>query len=178
MGNTPKSWKTIEIEQQCDRGWTKETIAKVIEDWPSVKDYAYIMHDKDDEENIHCHCMLRFRDSVPTSAVLAKLKKHGVEASAQQLEKCKKWESAIAYLTHRNRPEKHQYEYSEVVSNFDFVTMTEKEVERINTRWDATRSNEIVNAIASGEIKPYNMHEKLTAIEFNTYSKDIRNAQE
>lgn len=171
----PKSWKNVEIEQECRRGWTLETIAKVLEDWPSVKNYAYILHDKDGKE-LHCHCMLKFKDSVPTAAILAKLRKFGVEAEAQQLEKCKTWEGAIAYLTHRNEPEKHQYEYSEVYTNFDVKTMTEKEVERKNTKWNANRANEIVNAIADGTIRAYNMNEYITPVEFNTYRKDINNA--
>lgn len=180
--STPKSFKTVEIEQQIRFGFTLEKIGEVLKDWSSVRDYAYIMHDKD--ENVdgdpvepHCHLMLRFKDSVPTTAILNKWKNADVQLAENNLEKCKRWESAVAYLTHANAEEKHQYNDSDVVSNFDFIKVKNLEVERKQSFRNAHRANEITNAIVRGEIKEYNLHNFISPVEYNTYKRDIENAK-
>lgn len=174
----PTSWKMVEVVQQTRFGFTKDIIANVLKDWSSVKDYAYILHDKDNDENLHCHLALRFNGAVPTTAIINKLRKAGVELDETRLEKVKgKWASIVSYLTHRNAPEKHQYDYSEVVANFDVESMTEQYMEQKRTKDEKEeRKNEIITLIASGVIREYNLDEYISPTEYNDFKRAIDNA--
>ena len=68
----PKSYKTCEIMQQLEY-MTEEQIEKGL-DHNAVKDYAYILHDKDkdkdgNQKKPHWHICIRFKDSVPTESI-------------------------------------------------------------------------------------------------------------
>ncbi|MFH5969149.1 AAA family ATPase, partial [Clostridium perfringens] len=77
----------------------------------------------------------------------------------------------LSYLTHKNAPEKFQYDDSEVVSNFDWVN------ERSTTKSKRDeRKEEILNLIDVGIIREYNIHDYLTVVEFDKYKKNIDNA--
>lgn len=172
----PKSWKTVEIEQKAEYGFIEDNIKNMLSDWSTVKDYAYITHCKPTEDvDTHSHLMLRFNDSCPTSAILNKCKSYGITITEQNLEKCKKWDSAVAYLTHEN-VDKPKYSRNLVSSNFDFDTVIDKEIKRKSATHDKSRACEIIELITDGTIKEYNLHNYLTAIEYNTYKKDIENA--
>ncbi len=162
----PKSYKTIEIMQQTEYGFTPDFVSCLVADWSVVKDYAYILHDKDTRTDgsfkaPHIHLMLRFRDSVPTTAILAKL--DGV-CKEEHLEKCKKWSSALAYLTHANRPERHQYDPSEVVSNFDWET-------EAVVSFDL---DDFLLRLDSGEIREYNLFDFIGALDYAKHEKKIQ----
>lgn len=171
-GGVPKSFKTVEIEQQCRYGFTAEYVTKLCEEWSVIKDYAWILQDKDVNEDgttkePHIHLMCRFKDSVPTTAILSKLA--GV-CEVQQLQKMKAWNSAMAYLTHMNAPTKHQYDDSEVHSNFDWKADAEKALQ------GKKRLEFIVTQIAEGIIKRYNLNEYVTVIEYTNWQRQIENA--
>lgn len=102
--------------QEVDRGFSLHLVSEVVGEWSTLKDYAYILHDKD-ETRPHIHLLMRFNVSVPTSAILNKF--DGV-VEFEHLQKCHSWNGAMAYLTHRNRPNKYQYDDIEVYSNFDW----------------------------------------------------------
>lgn len=167
----PKSFKTIEIEQQTQFGFTPEYVQRLCEEWSVIKDYAWILHDKDVKadgtpKEEHIHLMLRFKDSVPTDAILAKLK--GV-CEVQQLEKMKKWNSALAYLCHKNAPDKHLYEDAEVHSNFDWLADAEKAIS------GNVRLSVILKQIEDGTIKQFNIHDYVTIDEYTTWKRKIDN---
>ena len=68
----PKSYKTCEIMQQLEY-MTEEQIEKGLYH-NAVKDYAYILHDKDkdkdgNQKKPHWHICIRFKDSVPTESI-------------------------------------------------------------------------------------------------------------
>lgn len=113
------SFRTVEIMQEVDRGFSLHLVSEVVGEWSTLKDYAYILHDKD-ETRPHIHLLMRFNVSVPTSAILNKF--DGV-VEFEHLQKCHSWNGAMAYLTHRNRPNKYQYDDIEVYSNFDWKKM-------------------------------------------------------
>lgn len=166
----PKSWKMVEIQQQCRFGFTPQFVDDLCKNWSVVKDYAWIMHDKDhdDADKVHIHCFLRFNDSVPTSALLAKIKGVG---EVQHLEHIKGgWKNAMAYCVHWNAPEKHQYDPSEVHSNFDWQTDAKDALK------GKARLEQIVSQIDSGEIKRYNLHKYVTSSEYVTYERKIESA--
>lgn len=118
----PKSVRSIEIEQQCKYGFTEDFVETLISK-ECVKQYAWIKHDMENEN--HIHCMLWFRSPVPTDSILKWIEGKG---GISQLEKIKKDDSACAYLTHANRPEKYQYQIENVHTNIeDFKGITERE---------------------------------------------------
>jgi len=76
----------------------------------------------------------------------------------------------LKYLIHENAPTKYQYEVSEVVSNFDWV-----KDKNTNEDW---RKQEIIKSVENGDIRRYNLYEKVTANEYDKYKKAITNAFE
>lgn len=173
----PKSYKTLEIEQQCRFGWTVSTVKAFLDGWSVVKDYAYIVHDKDIKadgtpKEPHIHCMLRFNDSVPTAAILSRAEKVcGVDVvKEEQLQKCHKWVSAVAYLTHENVQNKHIYDRTEVVSNYDFETDID------NALSENIRLDNLLAKIDSGECRDYNIDNFCTIQEYAKWKPKIDNA--
>lgn len=168
----PKSYKTCEIMQQ-EEYLTKEAIEAGL-DHNAVKDYAYILHDKDTKPDgsikaAHWHIMIRFKDSVPTESIC---KWFGIKEN--YINKIRgKFGDALAYLTHQNAPDKYQYLEENVISNFDFA----KEVQASSSRaMDRKRKDEIIELIRSGIIREYNYTEYITVQEFDRYKKSIDNA--
>ena len=180
-----KSWRTCELTQDCSYGWTVENVQKFLE-WDSVKDYAYIVHDKDKKEDMtdrepHIHVMLRFKYPVSTSALLAHCVASGLPSECiteNRIQKMKSWSGALNYLTHRDehKPWKFVYDKTDVKSNFDWELDAESAHQKKILRATDARAKEIVEAIDSGEIKEYNLHDKLTAWEEVQYSSQIKKA--
>ena len=168
----PKSFKTVEIMQQCKFGFTLEYVKQLCSEWTVVKDFAYILHDKDTKQDgtpkeEHIHLMVRFNGAVPTSAILNKLQ--GV-CEVQHLQKMHSWNSAIAYLTHSNDLTKHQYAENEVVSNFEW------QVDRDKALATKGRIDTIIKGIDEGVIKEYNYTEHITMNEYTKYKRQIDSA--
>lgn len=174
----PKSYKTVEIEQQERFGFTRETCERILDGWTVVKDYAWIVHDKDykadgSPKEPHIHCMVRFNDSVPTTAILARVKAVCGSDSVvkeEQLQKCKTWKGAVAYLTHENVTGKHIYDRSEIVSNYNF----EQDIEDALT--EKNRLNLLLEGIGNGVIKDYNIYEYCTIQEYSNWKTKIDSA--
>lgn len=179
IGNAPKSFKTVEVEQNEEYGMTVENMQKFCE-WSRVKDYAFILHNKETHLGVapNGHMMIRFLDSVPTTAILAKLNKCGITAEVQQLNKMHSWCDAIAYLTHSNKPEKVQYPDEDVYSNFEWKEDRKKALDRKALKRDPSVLLKIQGMIETGELKEYNIAEKISLAEYNTYHRDIINCFE
>lgn len=184
---TPKSWKTCEITQDCRFGWTLDNIAKFLDGWSSVKDYAYILHDEDLKDDMstsrddHCHLMLRFKYPVPTSAIIARAKAVGLPADCiteNRIERMKNWSAALNYLTHRDehKPWKHVYDLSCVISNFDWQLDAEAAHQKKQLQTTDARAKEIVDGIDKAIIREYNIHEHLTMWEQVQYAPQINKA--
>lgn len=175
IGNCPKSFKTVQIEQECCYGLTNENLENALK-WECIKDYAYIKHgrpieDKDD----HVHLMLRFKNAIPTQRILAYFNKHNIQIEVQHLCKCYKWNGAIAYLTHEN-VDKPKYDRKEVISNYDFENDINQALEEKKLKRDVKRAKEITEHIVNGEIKVYRIFDYLSVWEYHTYKKEIDNA--
>ena len=174
----PKSFKTVEIMQDCEHGFTREVCQRILDGWKVVKDYAWILHDKDlkadgTPKRAHLHCMIRFNDSVPTEAILARVKaitgKDDV-IKYEHLGKCHKWKSAIAYLTHENVLGKYVYPREDVVSNYEFETDIEDALS------DKIRLNNLLEGIGNGTIKDYNVFKHCTVQEYAQWKSKIDSA--
>lgn len=172
VSKAPTSYKTVEIMQQCKYGFTADYIEKNIVNWVVVKDYAYIIHDKDvNDKGVpvepHIHLMIRFSSAVPTTAILSKL--NGV-CRSEHLQKCHSWSGAIGYLCHTNSPDKYQYDDTAVHSNFDWQSLRD-----IVKKFDV---KPVVDGIADGTIKQYNIYNYIDAYNYTQNKTTIERAFE
>lgn len=103
----------------------KEPLQEIFRRYRTIKKWAYILHDKDQDSFPHYHIYLNFGNSGVDSKIVAEWfglqetcvnKIHGRAVDMLQ------------YLTHSNDTQKNKYQYSpsEVVANFDF----EREIEK------------------------------------------------
>ena len=88
--------------------------------YKTIKQWAYILHDKDDTRP-HYHIYLNFGSSSASTEMVAGW--FGVPENFIEKVKGRKTDMLL-YLTHGNESQKnkHQYSQDEVVSNFDFVS--------------------------------------------------------
>lgn len=91
-----------------------------------IKKYAYILHDKDRDTSPHYHIYLNFgRTGIPLPDIA---KWFGLQESCVERIKGSSVD-VLKYLVHGNDSQinKHQYDYSEVVANFDFLAEIESD---------------------------------------------------
>lgn len=75
--------------------------------------WAYIMHDKDNvKDHYHLRIFCEDKKSISAWAKLLKVEKHDIETL-----KYKKL--SIRYLVHLDNPEKYQYSFDNIISNFE-----------------------------------------------------------
>jgi hypothetical protein len=128
----------------------------------AIKDYAWIIHNQDNNK-VHCHITIRTIDSRSSEYVA---KWFEVEENAVNRVKSKRWADMLKYLTHRNAPEKHQYDDEEVQSNFDWKLEIEKQDQ-------GKRSENIIENIVNGNIREYNYYEYINEKEYVKFKKQI-----
>ena len=117
----------LEIVTDVDK--LKVDIQQTVMKYKTIKQWAYILHDKDDTRP-HYHIYLNFHPSSADTADVAKWFKlgytdqNGVEHTGENfIERVKgRKTDVLLYLIHGNDSQKfkHQYSPTEVVSNFDF----------------------------------------------------------
>lgn len=98
-------------------------VDKVLQDHTMIKEWAYIIHDKDPGVKPHYHIYMNFGSGGAETEKVAKW----FGLAPQYVSKIKgKKHSALLYLIHANAScrEKYQYQPSEVTANFDY----EKEI--------------------------------------------------
>ena len=95
--------------------------------YTTIKQWAYILHDKDDTRP-HYHIYINFGRSSVDSKIVAKwfelgyTDENGLEHTGENFinKILSRKAGMLAYLCHENEPNKHRYDRSEVKSNFDF----------------------------------------------------------
>ncbi len=114
--------KQYEIVQNSDL--LTVDIQEVCMSYKTIKEWAYIEHNKDDTRP-HYHIYLNFGNSGVCHEEVAKW--FNVPSNFVNKIKGRKTDMLL-YLTHGNESQKHKYQYdpSEVVSNFSFETEIEK----------------------------------------------------
>lgn len=168
----PSSWRTCEIVQQLEYMSQEDVEAEL--DHNAVQDYAYILHDKDVHEDgtpvaPHWHIMIRFKRPVQTESLC---KWFGIKSNMIGYI-LGTFGDAVAYLTHRNKPEKYQYLDEEIKSNYDFKVEVEK---ALSKKKASQRKEEIIELIRSGIVREYNYTEYITALEYDKFKRAIDNA--
>lgn len=169
---TPPTWKTCEIIQQLEYMSAEDVESGL--DHNAVKDYAYILHDKDVNDDgslkaAHWHIYIRFKDSTPTTSIC-----NWFGITSNYICRIKgRFADALSYATHKNDKNKYQYLDEEVKSNFDFIK--ERDTAR-GREVDKQRREEIVDLITSGVIREYNYTDYITPREYDKFKKTIDNA--
>lgn len=167
-----KSFRNIEIMQQVEYlpEQSMGRIKAILDTSDKVKDYAYILHDKDKKPDgtpkpPHVHIMVRFNNPYKLSTIVGIFEKLIPE---QYFEGIKgRWSDALAYLTHANAKGKYQYDPAEVVSNFQW----EKEAAE-----SKAKVRDIIEKIEAGEIRQFNYTDYMTAVFYAQYKRQIEAA--
>lgn len=139
--------------------------------------YAYIVHDKDKQQNgedvePHIHCMIKLRNATRISAIAT-----WFNCQPNTLQKITHaWQTALRYLTHMNSPDKHQYNATEVVCNFDYVRECEIRVNAMPSGRGAIplETQDKLNRIDEGDINEKNWFLHFTQEEYMKYQTKIQ----
>ena len=112
-----------QCEIVCDVDKMPVDVQATIMKYKTIKEWAYIIHDKDDTRP-HYHIYLNFGASSCDTAMVGKW--FGLADNFVSKVKGRKTDMLL-YLTHGNESQKnkHQYSPSEVIANFDFETEIE-----------------------------------------------------
>lgn len=168
-----KSAKMCEIVSDLEH-LSEDTIKNVIGSQGSIEKWLYILHDKDKKEDgtlksPHWHIYLKFNN-------------------ARQFQYIAKWfdvaenfvnsikgayGDSVEYSIHQNAPDKYQYDIAEVKSNFDVESYIENFEENKAKKQGI---KEILYQIDTGEIKEYNITDKLGINEYVMFERQIRRA--
>ena len=140
-----------------------DEMKEVINKHSTIKDWAYIIHDKDVKTDgspvePHIHLYMHFGQSGATFDTVAKWFKE----EKQQINSVKGRKADILkYLTHRNAPDKYQYDESEEVSNFDIdaAIKQDEELAQITQKID-----DIVFAFAREHITYAQAHKNMQSV--------------
>ncbi len=147
-----------------------ENLENIIDTHRTIKEWAYIIHDKDVKANgepkgAHIHLYLNFGQSSADFETVAKW----FNDEPQYVSKVKKRKKDILkYLTHQNAPDKFQYNAENVKSNFNIEEAIEKE--------EKTDIDFIIRKISDGTIKEYNRFDYIDSVTLAKHNSVIHNA--
>lgn len=167
-----KKVRICEIVQQLQY-LDLNAFCEVLEKNKHVKEYAFVIHDKDRNDDglqkeAHIHCVLRLDNAYNFKTIGNWF---GIPANC--VGKINgRLSDALNYLTHRNAPDKFQYSDDEVVSNFDWKS----ERKGLKKGSGNQREEEIITKIATGEIRGFNMSEHVSATEYAKFKVAIDRA--
>lgn len=147
-----------------------------------IKRYAYCLHDKDKKDDgslkkPHYHIYLSFKDAQPFSRVATWF---NLDKSYVRIIKTN-YDTACAYLIHRNNPEKHQYGPNEVTASFDYPAflknLSEAEKKSIDiAKKRQTIEKKIRDMVQTGILRGYNFHEYFSYEECLAYRSYLEKA--
>lgn len=115
--------KQYEVVTQPE--YLKSPLQDILRKYRTIKQWAYILHDKDKDASSHYHIYINFGQQTVDSKDVAGW--FGIpEQFVNKVEGRKT--DMLMYLTHSNdsQQHKHQYDFSEVVANFDFKSEIEQ----------------------------------------------------
>ncbi len=160
----------------------RDKLIAVIENELHPQRYAIILHDQDTNEDgtpeaPGYHVMLCFENarSIPATAKRLGDKEQSIE----------KWNgdanNGFSYLLHRTKgaQKKHQYDPSEVVSNFDFVALMEQIEDKLSLKQQKAQAGvkftveELLNALYSGIMTKEEVEKQMTGVQYGKYRRQI-----
>lgn len=162
MMSDNKSWRNFELVLYPENT-SDEVIAKGCE---KLQKWAWILHDKDEGRERHIHLYGQCKTPMKTGTICNAF--GGIRPN--QINKILgTWNDAIAYLTHANRPDKYQYDPTEVHSNYNWKEDADKAKGN-------KKLQDIVDRIGTGEIRAYNLTEHVTTQEYVKWRRQIDGA--
>lgn len=162
---TASSVRSFEVILYPPNATIEKALEVIVEH--GIKEYAMILHDRDDKKP-HIHCMCWLNNPTPRENVLKWFAELG--ATETNYGRIKNKKGALAYLTHSTKPNKAQYDISEVVRSSGI----REELETATN--EALRKREIramCDRVALGEISPRELYATLTGVEIRENSKLI-----
>lgn len=185
------SIRSFEISQQIQYlpgypdHWRELLEAKFQGD-PNIKDWSYILHDQDCNDQSepvapHIHGVVSLSESrnVSTIANYFDVPAQCIGFIRQKIKRGKRYFSdiggALSYLTHRNAPEKHQYDDSEVVAKpgFDWIAVRTKS-EMQQAQWKSFQK--VLRGIEDGSIRRYNLYDQISMQMYLDHKTELENA--
>lgn len=157
---------------------------KSILDTRPIARYAYIVHDKDVDDNgnpkePHVHVMIECRTSqkLDTIASWFNDKPERIQKGTGGNSKYK-YQNMIAYLIHDTDTSKDKYQYpvSDVVSNFDVNSMLEDAKAAINVRTRKHPLEDVLIKICNNEIPRISVGDYISDIDRIRYKREIETA--
>ena len=149
----------------CDVDKMPVDIQETIMKYKTIKEWAYIVHDKDDTRP-HYHIYLNFGNSGIDFKMVASW--FGIEENFVNKVKGRKADM-LMYLTHANDTQKNKYQYSpnEVKANFDFETeIANSKIIGDFKKYSYAQQLEYVNSLPISEkTKAFNQLKKLWEVE-------------
>ncbi len=151
--------------------YSKEQILEILDLWAQSKTglkYYFIEHDAD-EKNKHYHLVLEFGNQSQCRFSTLKNKfPYG------DIEKCRHGvKTCVQYLVHMNDPQKHQYSWNEVVTN----SPLKLESYKIPGHYaENVMLKTVVDKIIDGQIREYEIPEKIDHDLYVKYANRIKNA--
>lgn len=170
--------KVCEVCQQIQFLSEKKVIEVLNEHSNCIEKYAYILHDKDVDENNklvkpHIHLILKFKNDdgreLRHIAAWFDIEEQYVNKSTSKSKN--KFLDMCKYLVHMGKEEKYQYSLSEVHSNFDYESF-------VNQKPREQRKQEIIDLIMTGVITQQNYTSYITANDYDRLKKTILNTFE
>lgn len=177
--------KYIEIEQQLEYYSIDKLKEKLRHYKNAIEEYAYIVHDKDINQEgvpkqVHFHCDIKFKSKCYTFERLAKM----FDIESRFISKPKKsgeigYRNMLSYLTHNTDGAKFKYNYdhSEVVATFDYSARVKDIAEEVEKATGGRRVADLIRSYASFEIGKRALIRSLTFDEYNKNIRSINNAE-
>lgn len=150
----------------------KETLESNLNAEKNIKTWAYVLHDKDVNEDgtpvePHVHIVIELYESRQFSTIggYVGVQAQYVCAIRQRRKVGKRMMSdiggALSYLTHRNAPDRYQYEDTDVIakSGYDWQTVRAKSEMSMA---ECKTFSRVLDGIEKGQIRRYNLYEKVS----------------
>ena len=166
--------KQLETILYVEDGATAAGIKNTCEQYNSIKEYAFILHDKDTDGDgnpikSHFHLYCRFGNTNVSIKEFA----DWFNVTQNKVEKIKAKRNSqfhvLKYYLHRDYPEKYQYAVADILGNMDVPAILTNGISE-------TRREEIIKDCAAGIITPKNFDQHVSPEEYTRNYKDMKNA--
>lgn len=154
----------------------------------NIKTWAYILHDKDTQEDgtlkePHVHIVLELNESVKysTAGGYVGVPAQYVQHIRQRVKAGKRWYAdiggALSYLTHRNAPDRYQYSDDDVIAKpgYDWIAIRNKSESK---QAESKSLQNLLAGIESGAVRRYNLHQHISMHMYINHKSEIEKAFE
>ena len=163
MANTAKH---LEAVLYVEDGWTPDKIKVVLDAWPVVSKYAFILHDKDLDKNgnpkkPHYHVYLSFGNS--STSIQSVANHFGIKENQVSKIRSNRY-LTLRYYLHIGT-DKHQYPVDAMAANFDVQAFFDSK----NAELQRKKVEELLENCAAGIITRANKNEKIPDVLYIRY---------